>query len=217
MIKKISSGGDAIVGRGHGENEEEFITHFLSFVFANDLPKIKPYDDAVNNRTKVFSYKKTFVDNPSNEYELKMDRDIEKEILTKRFQSMFIELLIREYKEYMENGCEDIEPLEASVSKTEWIEEEQNYIDMFKNEFEITNDSKDWVESSVIADWLINKKLGITMTKFGFEMNKYIKINGLDNVFSKDKKISGKVKKVWYGIKNVSDDDESNCFFNNKK
>ena len=39
------------------------------------------------------------------------------------------------------------------------------------------------------------------MTKMGIELNKYAKINNLNNVGKYDKWIDGKTKKVWRGIK----------------
>jgi len=68
---------------------------------------------------------------------------------------------------------------------------------IFKNDFEITDNADDFVTSEDIQKWINEKKLGITITKFGNEMNKYCKINKLENVMSKPKKISGKTRRVW--------------------
>ena len=51
-------------GRIHGGLETEFIPQFLTVVLANDIPEIKPYDDAVEDRVRVYSYTKSFVDEP---------------------------------------------------------------------------------------------------------------------------------------------------------
>ncbi len=55
-IKKCSSGGDGLVGRFHCNNETTFYPHFVLFAFLNDVPTIKPYDDAVEDRCKVLSF-----------------------------------------------------------------------------------------------------------------------------------------------------------------
>ena len=68
MIKKLSSGCDEVTGRLHG--------------MANDLPKIKPYCNATNERVRVIHYEKIFVDNPSNEFELKKDENLKDEMKT---------------------------------------------------------------------------------------------------------------------------------------
>jgi len=97
MIKKISSGGDTLIGRNHCKAEEEFVAHFLPFCLANDLPNIKPYDDAVDTRVKVVSYTKSYVPEPANEMELQADPEIATEIKTKKFQKAFIGMLIHQY------------------------------------------------------------------------------------------------------------------------
>ncbi len=55
-FEKVASGGDILIARGHCQNETEFITHFLPVVLTNDIPNIKPYDDAVDNWLHLISY-----------------------------------------------------------------------------------------------------------------------------------------------------------------
>lgn len=210
MIKKISSGGDSIVARCHGGNETEFILHFLAIIMANDIPKIKPYDDAVNARCKVFGYNKQFVEEVNNEdFELLMDKNIEKEMLTDRFQRCFLGLLIKEYLNFTNNGCVEDEPVEALISKQNWIQEEKSFVTTFMKDFDLTDNVEDYVVSEDLQKWLDEKKLGISMTKLGMELNKHCKINKLENIFKKDKKVNGKTKKVWCGIKLIQEMEES--------
>ena len=44
-------------------------------------------------------------------------------------------------------------------------------------------------------------KLGITMTKFGLELKKYIAMKGITNVSNKQKKLDGKGVVCWIGVK----------------
>ena len=62
-IKKIASGGDTLIGRTHCKEEQEFITQFLPVVLCNDINKISPYDDAVDNRVRCLTYEKNIVEN----------------------------------------------------------------------------------------------------------------------------------------------------------
>eukprot|EP01041_Mallomonas_annulata_P014629 gene14629-31130_t len=151
MIKKISSGGDYLIGRTHGGVEEEFQTHFLPICFANDIPKIKPYDDAVNGRVRVISYNKVYVENPTNEFELKMDVNIKDEIKTQRFQRIFVGLLIQQYMDYMRDGEPD-EPMEVITAKQEWISEDTDVLNSFLKDFTVTNNKEDYIKSSEIKD-----------------------------------------------------------------
>ena len=97
-------------------------------------------------------------------------------------------MLIQRYSEFKENGDID-EPIEVINGKKEWIEETGDVIDTFLQDFEITNDVEDYTTSENLTMWLQNKKLGITMMKFGLELKKYCKHHKYDNVDSKNKKI----------------------------
>ena len=212
MIKKISSGGDALVGRRHGDYETEFIPHFLAVSFANDVPKISGIDTdpAINNRLKFITYNKRFVDNPVNEFELKIDENINNEILTEQFKEAFQFIIFDVYKNFINNGKKDIEPDEIKKFKYEWVGDggEAKTIKKFSESFEITNNKDNFTLSKDIESWLINNKIGLTMTKFTMELKKYCKLNKYDNIESKDKKINGRVIKAWLGIKKIDLDDE---------
>jgi phage/plasmid-associated DNA primase len=200
LMKVVSSGGDAVVGRKHCGNEEEFYLSFLCVMFANDLPKIIPYDNAINNRVRVVSYEKTYSENPQNEFELLMDKNIDKEIETLEFQREFLEILIRQY--WMgRNGLFKDEPVEVIKAKEEWIGTEVGCISSFIQEFEITNNENDFVLSSEIQEWLEHGKYGITMKKFGMEIKQYTKIKRLNNITSNLRFINGKNTRIWSGIK----------------
>ena len=54
-IKKHYSGGDQLVRRVHCGLEINYILHYLTFCFANDLHKIAPFDSAVNDRINIIS------------------------------------------------------------------------------------------------------------------------------------------------------------------
>ena len=97
--------------------------------------------------------------------------------------------------------------------KTEWVGEasENTTINKFLESYEITNDVNDYVKSSDIEIWLKENKLNVSMTKFAIEFKKYCSIKKFSNVESKNKKIAGKVPKVWIGIKLVDDDEEVNA------
>ena len=202
LIKMVSSGGDAVVGRQHAGNECDFYLSFLCVVFANDLPKIMPYDDAVNNRVRVVSYTKPYVMEPMGDYELKMDENIDTELNTLQFQRGFLEIFLRQYQRGRQ-GEFKIEPHEVTQAKEEWIGTDIGCLPAFLQEYEITNAEHDFVRSSEIQEWLEQGKFGITMKKFGMELKQYILKHKLDNVNNILKKINGKPLRVWSGIKSL--------------
>ena len=202
MIKKIASGGDPLIGRNHGGKETEFITHFLPVVLANDLPNIKPYDDAVDSRVRVIGYNKNYVDEPSNSFELKRDDNIKHELKELRFQRIFVWLLITAYVEFLENG-EPVEPVAVLKAKEKWVAQDKSVIETFKKTYEITNNPNDCELSNNIEAWIKSENLGISMKKFGAELSRYCDIHGFDEVFSKDKKVYGQTKKAWFGVRTI--------------
>ena len=212
LMKKVSSGGDPVVGRTHNKDETPFVPHFLAICLANDMLKIKPYDDAVNNRLKILKFDKTFVDNPSNEFELKKDENLKAEMNTEKFQRCFVMLLIKYYTDWNEakqvEGYVEVEPLVVTQGKREWVEEAEGFLSTFLKDFELTgNDKEDKVKSSDIEEWIKAKKLGVSMMKFAIEMKKFLKINNIEGVYNMDKKVAGKTSVYWFGIKRAEIDD----------
>jgi hypothetical protein len=204
-IKSLSSGGDEIEGRGHGGNETTFSVQFLPVVFANDLPNIKPYDDAIDKRINVISYTKPYVDNP-DETELKADPNIDAEIDTIKFQQAFVRVLVMQYIKG-KKGKFDTAPGEVLNAKKDWIGTEATCLNKFTIDYKITNQESDYVRSSEIEAWLVEKKTGVSMKRFGMDMKQYTTKNKLANVISKPKKINGKTVQVWYGIKLITEID----------
>ena len=54
----------------------------MVYGYANDINDIVPMDDAVIERLTIFSFKRQFVDNPSNILQLKKDPNLDNEIKT---------------------------------------------------------------------------------------------------------------------------------------
>ena len=210
MMKKVSSGGDTLVGRTHGCEEKPFIPHFNTFCNANDLLEIKPFDSAINDRLNIISYNKKYVDNPSNEFELQKDDNLEVELKSNKFIEAFQFILFDSYLTFYKNGRKEYIPDAVKNCKTEWvgIESENTTINKFLESYEITNDVNHFTKSSDIEIWLKENKLNVSMTKFAIELKKYCSIKKFSNVETKKKKIAGKAINVWLGVKSIDDDEE---------
>jgi hypothetical protein len=98
----------------------------------------------------------------------------------------------------------EIEPKAVMDAKNSYVgEEKSDVIKKFMIDYEITNNEEDYTTSEDIKYWIQNNDLKISSTSFGLQMNKYVKINRLVNVLSKVKKVNGKSKQVWVGIKEI--------------
>ena len=208
MIKKISSGGDRIIGRKHCQEETSFVCDFLAVCMSNDLNRIKPYDEAISKRVRIIPYEKEFVDEPENIMELKKDPNLEKEMQTDLFKRIFVSMLIERYDRFerIEGGVE-VEPIAVTAAKQEWTGDDGGklkFIKRFLEEFEITdNDIADYATSKTIEEWLKGADLGISYTLFTKELKTYCKIHSFNKVESKVKTISGKSVRVWVGLKRI--------------
>jgi phage/plasmid-associated DNA primase len=216
MIKKLSNGKkDPIVARLHGGNECDFKICFLPILFAQDLDRIRPIDDAVMNRIRAIKYEKIYVDEPSNELELKIDRGLDHEVTTNEFKMSFLMLLFDTYKTWVDDGKSEFEPDCVKHAVKDIVGTNVSIVDNFKEEYEITNDPEDYVTSSDVENWLKEGKFHVTMTKFGLELNRYCTIHKLDKVAVKVKKIKGKTVRCWMGIRQMTEDvEECNVVMN---
>ena len=132
---------------------------------SNDLNEIKLYDDAVDNRVRVINYPKVFVDRVSqNELELRMDPQLCEEMNTDEFKFCFVMLNIERIFEH----CIENEPDDDKKGKEDWVgsKEDTDYVCRFLNEYEMTGNQDDWIESHKIIEWLAINNIGISMTKW---------------------------------------------------
>jgi hypothetical protein len=206
-IKKISSGEDRLVGRGHYQAEQLFKTHFLPLVFANDLPQIKPFDEAMDGRTLVFPFNKQYSMTPTDD-QLQADPNLSIEMETVEFKLSVLHTLLNAYQEFMKRGKLTM-PEKCRQSRKEWIDAEPNLMESFRQSYEITNNEKDFIPSSELVEWVKGK--GITITKLGRDINKYCESKKYENVKSKQKKVEGRNIQCWVGIRSVLLLEETTC------
>ncbi len=98
----------------------------------------------VDERTKIVSYIKSYVDNPTNESELLKDNNIKNEIKTLKFQTALVQLFVMTYLR------EDfVEPEEVKMCKKDWIgENEGDFVKTFCEIYDITNKEAGFVRSA---------------------------------------------------------------------
>jgi len=203
-LKMLSSGGyDPIQARTLFKDKiQSFIPHFLPIVFSNDMPKLKYLDgDAGYSRIRIFDFKNTFVKQGTNKKEGEFEKDPEFINLmnTEEYKKNHINLLIKKYIHYVKGKITEPECIMMN-EQNEWFEPEDDTVIKFEDEFEITRNENDYVESSVISDWLKIEKIGFTNKKLvGLLKRKHGK-----TISSGRKSIGGRVKRVIYGIKQIS-------------
>jgi hypothetical protein len=87
-----------------------------------------------------------------------------------------------------------------------------NIIDTFLQDFEITNNPEHFATSNSIESWLKANRMNVSMMKFGMEMKKHTKLQQMNDVINKPKKISGKSVQCWFGIRERTEiNDDANA------
>ncbi len=133
---------------------------------------------------------------------------------TINFINTFQYILFDSYLKFYKNESKEFIPDAVKNCKSEWVgdQAENTCFNKFLESYEITNNVEHYIKSADIDVWVKEAKLSISMTKFIMELKKYCSIKKYNNVESKNKKINGKVPKVWIGIKkNIDDDDDVNA------
>lgn len=208
MIKKMSNGGlDSLSGREHRVNETPFQIGCLPILYCQDVPRISPMDDAIMTRVRAIPYEKVYVDCVTNSLELKKDLGLSEEIKTHAFRQGFLHLLFDAYTRFHQGGRVEVELEEIKEAVLAVVGTETSILEAFKGRFEITNDPEHFVLSSEMNTWLVDGKYGVSSTKLAAELKRHAQIQGLENVFSKYKKINRKTVTVWFGIQSYSEID----------
>jgi hypothetical protein len=185
MLKKLSSGGNAITGRFHGGNETAFVFHGLATCFANDFPTIDPCDEAVSRRLQIFSFNKQFVvAHPSNELQLLLDRNIKAEIDTPRFRRCLLMLMCDVYNSARLSGL-----LEQALEL-----------------FDLTNDARHF-ETSTDIEYAVAPYVSFRV--FTSELKRYAQLNQLSVIDACKRRGADRVeRRCWKGLRFKSRIDE---------
>ena len=124
------------------------------------------------------------------------------------FRQGFLHLLFDAYTRFHQGGRVEVDLEEIKEAVLAVVGTETTILEAFKGRFEITNDPAHYVLSSEMKTWLMDGKYGVSDTKLGMELKRYAQIQGLTNVFNKNKKINRKIVVVWQGIQVHSDIEE---------
>ena len=154
-IKKVSSGGDKLIGRTHHKEEVQFIPHFTPFCMLNDIPEIMPYDGAIKDRLVYYEFPKQFVskiEDPS--YQVELDQKLDEKIKSDKFINGFIHLMLDSYKYFLIHG----QPTFNVTAKENWSDgdnKDDQIMNLINSNYTITGNETDIIK---ISDFNIFKK-----------------------------------------------------------
>ena len=100
---KLYSGNDEICARKLFENKIiTFIPQFRIIILCNDIPALDKNEEAIWERCRCIEFPIKFVENPTNDNEKKIDKNIKHKILS--WRADFMLLLLEYYAKYKEIG-----------------------------------------------------------------------------------------------------------------
>lgn len=212
LLKKVSSGGDAMGIRGNNQDQIEFVNRATMFLLANDLCEITPKDTGTQSRIRVMRYRLKFV--PKSEDELKnaagnwisderpMDAAIKEKFETTDYKDALFHLMADTFKNMIEEerewGGRLADPKEVLEDTREWSGDSLSEFKMLiEAKYEITNSTADMVRSDEISKYIIDEcKQKLSENKVGRELTKLL---ALPDGIPKDINVNG--KKHRYGLR----------------
>lgn len=206
FIKSLTSGGDLIQARGNQQNEQQITVRATMFCMVNDIPQIKPFDDAMEGRTRCIEFKYTFPTErePQGEFEKRGDKDIKDKLQQRtEWQDAIIHLLMDAYRGYLAAGRKHEVPASVKEATKSWLATENGIEAVLASvDLELTGNKANKMTADDVHKAVTNKRLGgtqMTKIKLGRELAKLGLESGDERVDS-GAGAKGKTARFWYGI-----------------
>jgi len=195
-LKRIVSGGtDMLIGRCAYGRLISRINKAMLFLFAQDVPAIRPVDDAVANRMRVCEWKLSYVTNPQLPHERLRDPELLTTYATDEYADAFFWLMVEEFEKWRAAGfVEPTEPRQTSELRNDLLPS-VNLREILSGKYEITGDAIDYVAASELFEYLHGQcHVEGSPTKIGRMLSQI----QLEPVV---RKIGGKPEKVRLGLR----------------
>lgn len=195
--KKLS-GGDMLCVRGLYSNPIEFIPQFKIIMSLNDMIQFSKVDGGIQRRTRVIEYPFKFVDEPCNEMQKQIDRNLENLFTTDKYRDACITILIDNWRNI--KGLSKLNTPDSVIEESREYCNESNGVLCFINEkIKITNNPDDKIMSKVLLlkynnytrDNITSTMLGNRLRDMGIKKIRY----GKQQIF------------YYIGIKEIEDED----------
>lgn len=106
-LMKELTGNDKIQARALFKDPIEFFPQFKPVLTCNRLPIVPSTDGGTWRRIRIIPFEMKFVDNPEEDYERKIDRNIKENLVL--WKEAFLSILIEYYKKFKEQGIKEPE------------------------------------------------------------------------------------------------------------
>ena len=164
QLKMIASGGDEITLRQNFKDEEVIVNQCLPIAFCNDFPAITPMDDAIAERIVTIPYSYSFVEKETEVFHKKADATLKDKLQDEKYLDAFIYVIIDSLKSWDKKPISI--PRECMEMK-ETVIPIKNPRTVLEQEYEITNNPKDMINTRELIEYLRTEKIDGTDTALG--------------------------------------------------
>jgi hypothetical protein len=154
MLKKLVSGGtDTISFRKMCVNDADKVFFRPTiFILANDLPKITPCSEEINDRLQVVDYHYSFQSKPTELHHKPLDREIGTKMAQDDYADAFFWVLTQEYQAWEQAGFPELPPCETELQED--LMEQANVKNILLGRYELTGADTDQVDAKEVQAYL---------------------------------------------------------------
>jgi hypothetical protein len=196
LLKSLASGGDELKVRKLYQNDQTIINKSTLFIFANDMPKISPVDDAVRDRVQVVNWSYSYVHQPKRNHEKKCNPELSNLYSQTEYGDAFFWLIVEEYQKWKSNHFKEPEVPECVLQGRDDILPIIDIEEILKEKYEFTKNPEDFIPFILIQEWLKENGVKDSITKIGRELNAL-------GLLTKDIKKDRKTIRVRTGIREL--------------
>jgi P4 family phage/plasmid primase-like protien len=202
ILKKMAGIGgiETLKERGLYMEAIEFKIHFMLFILCNTKPALSSVDDGIGRRIRVVNHLMKFVDEPdkNNKYQSLKDVNKYKIMITDDIRNAFIRMLLNRWINKVSKIDKIQVPKQINDDSIEYIQSSNEVLGFILENYKITDNDKDRIQSSVLFDDY-KRKTNTKMTTSKFKED----ILGISGISLKNPK----GVKYFTGIKALTADD----------
>lgn len=197
-IKSIASGGDQFKGRYNFKDPIKRKNRSQAWLFLNDVPKIKPYDESIDQKLSCFEYRYCFKPNPNpnNPREKLQDDTIKDLFINIDYQYALLDIIVDAYKNFKLENLIDVPNM--IKAKKDWLQTGNALLFILMDGFDITRDDEDCISFPKIQSYVKDKGLTLSPKKLGEELSSLGFQKG-------EKKINKQTIRLRFGIREKRD------------
>ena len=161
LLKRMGGvgGEEKLKERGLYCDSVEFVIHFMLIILCNTKPELSSVDGGVGRRVRVVNHLMKFVEEPDplNPYQALLDDKMYSIMTTENVRNAFIRMLLDRWVNKV-NKIEKIKmPKQIEIDSIEYIECSNEVLGFIMDKYEITNNEKDKIQSSILFNFFKSK------------------------------------------------------------